>query len=140
MGGGSGDNVSGLSTGNGWFGTADCFGEVSKLVGQGKYITSQGLLRDINFSKLTQHSLPYAMAGKILKSWGRASVAVGVAVDSYAWWNNQICGAKFGTNTGVTAWGLGDGAAGMAVPAFIGEQCILVLIHFIQEVLMVLCK
>ncbi len=105
---------------NGLFGTAVGFGEVSTLAGQGKYITSKGLIRDINFTKLTKHSTPYAKAGKILKSWGTAAVGIGVAVDSYAWWNNQISGIHLGVNTGVTAWGLGVGAAGMAVPAFIG--------------------
>jgi hypothetical protein len=119
-GGATGINVSGLSTANGLFGTAVGFGEVSTLAGQGKYITSKGLIRDINFTKLTQHSTPYATAGKILKSWGRASAVLGFAVDAYAYRNNQISGAHFGVNTGVTAWGLGVGAAGMAVPAFIG--------------------
>jgi hypothetical protein len=116
----TGVNVSGLSTVNGAFGTAVAYGEASTLAGQGKYITSKGLIRDINPTKLTAHSKPYANAGKILKGWSRASAVIGVAVDSYAWWNNQISGTKFGVNTTVSAWGLGVGAAGMAMPAFIG--------------------
>lgn len=118
--GATGIKVNGLSTANGLFGTAVGFGEVSTLAGQGKYITSKGLIRDINFTKLTQHSTPYATAGKLLKSWGRGSAVLGFAVDGYAYRKNQISGAHFGINTGVTIWGLGVGAAGMAVPAFIG--------------------
>jgi hypothetical protein len=119
-GGVTGIDVSGLSMANGLFGTAVGFGEVSTLAGQGKYITSKGLVRDINFKKLTQHSTPYAKAGKILKSWVRSSAVLGFAVDAYAFRDNQISGIHFGANTGITAWGLGVGAAGMAVPAFIG--------------------
>ncbi len=117
---GGGVDVGGVSTANGAFGTAVGFGEVATLSGQGKYVTSTGAVRDINPAKLTANSKPYATAGKVLKSWGRASTVVGVAVDSYALYNNQISGAKFGLNTGVTAWGLGVGAAGMAIPAFVG--------------------
>ena len=79
--GDGGVDVSGLSTANGWFGTAVGFGEVSTLAGQGQYKTSKGLIRDINFAKLTQNSAPYATAGKILKSWGRGSAVLGFAVD-----------------------------------------------------------
>ncbi len=63
--------------------------------------------------------MPYAKAGGFLKSLGRNSAALGVAIDSYAWSNNQISSAKFATNTGVTVWGLGVGAVGMGIPAFI---------------------
>ena len=112
--------MSGLSTANGAFGTAVAYGEASTLAGQGKYITSKGLIRDINPTKLTAHSKPYANAGKILKSWGIGSAIIGFGIDAYAYRNNQISGVKFATNTGVSAWGLGVGAAGMAMPAFIG--------------------
>jgi hypothetical protein len=109
-----------FSTANGWFDKAVGLAEVSTLAGQGKYKTSKGLIRDINFKKLTKNSAPYATANKIIKSWGRGSAVLGFVFDGYAYRNNQISGIHFGVNTGITAWGLGLGAAGMAVPAFIG--------------------
>lgn len=117
---GGGWDVSGVSTANGAFGTAVGFGEVATLSGQGKYVTSTGVVRDINPAKLTANSKPYATAGKVLKSWGAASNLLSVGLDAYAYRNNQISGAKFGLNTSVTAWGVGVGSAGMAIPGFVG--------------------
>jgi hypothetical protein len=108
-----------LSTANGWFVNAVGFGEVATLSGQGKYVTSTGAVRNINPTNLTAHSKPYATAAKVLKSWGAASNLFSVGLDAYAYRNGQLSRAKFGLNTSVTAWGVGVGAAGMAIPAVV---------------------
>jgi RHS repeat-associated protein len=118
--GATGIDVNNLSIANGLFGTAHGFGEISTLAGQGKYITSKGLIRDINFTKLTQHSIPYASAGKILKSLGRATNFLDISLDAYAYRNNQISGKHFTVNTSVTVWSVGVGWLGMGVPALVG--------------------
>jgi hypothetical protein len=119
-GGENGINVNSLSMVNGLFGTVVGFGEVSTLAGQGKYITSKGLIRDINYTKLTQHSTTYANTSKTIKSWGRNSAYLSIGLDAYAYRNNQISGTHFLVNTGVTAWGAGIGWLGMGIPAFVG--------------------
>lgn len=118
--GATGINVEGLATANGAFATAVGYGEAFSLSGQGQYITSKGFIRDINPAKLTANSKPYANAGKVLKSLGRVAFFLSVGIDAYAYRNNQISGGKFGLNTSVNVLGLGAGAAGMAIPGFMG--------------------
>ena len=93
--------------------------EVSTLAGQGQYKTSKGLIRDINYSKLTKNSKPYANTAKDLKLLGNTAIAVTTMIDIYLYRSNLISGAEFSLNSSATAWGVGVGLMGMGVPALI---------------------
>lgn len=81
--------------------------QMTTLAGQGKYITSKGVVRNISsLSKLTKHAQPYAQAGKILRWGGHATVGVGVLLDYDAYKEGDISRDKFTLNSGVTAYGV----------------------------------
>ena len=101
-------------------GTAIGLGDVATLSGQGKYVTSKGIIKDINFGNLTKNSKMYANGSNTLKTFGRAGIVFSVGLDVYAYQNNQISGPKLTTNLGVTGWSASIGALGMGIPAFIG--------------------
>jgi hypothetical protein len=62
----------------------------------------------------------YANANRVLKGFGRFSLLGGFILDGFAYKSGEISGGKFGLNSAVTGWGLGIGAMGGAIPAFIG--------------------
>ncbi|WP_165022347.1 hypothetical protein [Dysgonomonas sp. ZJ279] len=85
--------------------------KMTTLAGQGKYITSKGLVREIStLSKLTKHAQPYAQTGRFIRYGGYFSLFAGGYLDYVAYDNNEISGAKVAANSGVTVAGLVIGA------------------------------
>ncbi|MEN9919022.1 MAG: hypothetical protein RL662_1458 [Bacteroidota bacterium] len=93
------------------------------LAGQGKYITSKGLVRNINFARktLTKHAQPYAQAGKFIKWGGIATFGASAILDYYAYVNGGLSGENFAVNTGVSTWAFGMGLYGMGMASLPGS-------------------
>ncbi len=110
----------GLSTTVGIAGTGVGVAEVSTLAGWCQYKTSKGLVRDIDYLKLTKNSKPFANMAKDLNSLNRFTNFLSIGLDAYSWRNNQMSGEKFGLNTAITSYGMWLGSVNLAVPAFVG--------------------
>lgn len=108
----TGRDIENASNFNNWVGITLGGMEQLTLSGQGKYITSKGLVRDINFLKLTNHSRPYAAMNQLMKGASKLSTYAGFAFDLYSYKTNQMSGAKFALNTGITIWSNYTGTAG----------------------------
>lgn len=116
----TGFDLSSFSNINGGFGTAFGIAKETSLAGRGQYITSKGLIRNIDFSNLTLNSRPYAVASKFISSAIRSQMYIQFGLDSYSYFNNRMSAERYAANTGVTAWGVGVGWLGMGIPALIG--------------------
>jgi hypothetical protein len=98
------------------------FTRKGSLAASGQYITSKGLVRDINPLKLTRNSRPYAFGGKFLRGAGWAGFGAGVFLDAGAVMTNQISGMHFVVNSSIGLGAIGAGfMSGGAIPAFIGS-------------------
>lgn len=84
--------------------------KATTLAGQGKYITSKGLVRKIStLPKLTKHAQPYAQAGKLISQASYVGIGLGVFFDSVSYSKDEISGEKLVVNTGITGLGVALG-------------------------------
>ncbi len=113
-------NLNNLSAVNSTFGFIGTYLTEFTIAGQGNYITSKGVVQELDFLNLTRNSRPYAAANGALRFWTGGTLIVGVGMDAYSWWNGSLSGSKFALNTGVSGWSAGLGFLGLGTVGLIG--------------------